>query len=360
MRCCYFIRAKKQCEKFKKQDKANTVPTPYFLFAFFGELGGRLKTSKMKKTFRLIGMALVAVLMCAACSNEEVVSDEPTQDKYITVGLGCVRENIDITDSPLSRAATTNDLYGIQIYTVEEGSTTPYAHGVFNTLDNVTVKLLSQKTYKFSISVVIDGYSRGFIFTGSHEENNTNQFFYDVNGSIITSYTDNCLIAFERFYGELDNYTPVENENVIVETKRVSYGAKYIAENLSEGCIDINVICNGYGSLYTVNLTTTNNENDNIYTFSNILGAYKNNDYSVKNKLTITWTKDNGEVVPLGTYTVAFKRNVKTTIRIKAGDLSVNKGITVTKEDTPFSDDENEYIIEGGEIITVPVNSSQS
>ena len=320
------------------------------------------------KTFRLIEMALLAVIMCVnftSCSNEEVVSDEPTQDKYITVGLGCVRENIDITDSPLSRAAaTTNDLYGIQVYTIEEGhgvvDVKPYAYGVFNTLDNVTVKLLSQKTYKFSISVVIDGYSRGFIFTGSHEENNTNQFFYDVNGSIITSYTDNCLIAFERFYGELDNYTPVENENVIIETKRVSYGAKYIAENLSEGCIDIDVAEYIGDPLYSVNLTTTNYEKDNIYTFTDIRGAYYNNDYSAEKNLTITWTKDNGEVVPLGTYTVTFKRNVKTTIRIKAGDLSINKGITVTKEDTPFSDDENEYIIEGGEIITVPVNSSQS
>ena len=113
-------------------------------------------------------------------------------------------------------------------------------------------------------------------------------------------------------------------------------------------------------TLYTVNLTTANYEKDNIYTFYDVSGAYYNNDYSANRNLTINWTKDNGEVVPLGTYTVTFKRNVKTTIRIKAGDLSINNGITVTKEDTPFSDDENEYIIEGGEIITVPVNSSQS
>ena len=323
------------------------------------------------RTFRLIGMALLAVVMCVnftSCSNEEVVSDEPTQDKYITVGLGCVRENIDITDSPLSRAATTNDLYGIQVYTVEDGwNLIPYAYGVFNTLDNVTVKLLSQKTYKFEITVVIDGNSRGFSFWyGGSGTQGSGQFAYspDVYLSLSSGgYVGNDYVwNFERFYGELDNYTPVENENVTIETKRVSYGAKYIAENLSEGCIDIKVANkNSEGNpLYKVNLTTTNYENDNIYTFRDILDAYKNNDYSVENTLIITWTKDNGDVIPLGTYTVTFKRNVKTTIRIKAGDLSVNKGITVTKEDTPFSDDENEYIIEGGEIITVPVNSSQS
>ena len=320
------------------------------------------------KTFRLIEMALLAVVMCVnftSCSNEEVVSDEPTQDKYITVGLGCVRENIDITDSPLSRAAaTTNDLYGIQVYTVEGGSATPYAYGVFNTLDNVTVKLLSQKTYKFEISVVIDGYSRGFTFYSSDGSvgYSNNRFIYGAS-FISTFYIglfDDPAWRYERFYGELGNYTPVKNENVIIETKRVSYGAKYIAENLPEGYIDINVKRIRGESLYKVNLTTTNYENDNIYTFAGIRDVYYNNDYSANRDLTITWTKDNGEVTPLGTYTVTFKRNVKTTIRIKAGDLSINNGITVTKEDTPFSDDENEYIIEGGEIITVPVNSSQS
>lgn len=320
------------------------------------------------KTFRLIEMALLAVVMCVnftSCSNEEVVSDEPTQDKYITVGLGCVRENIDITDSPLSRAAaTTNDLYGIQVYTIEEGiegeQAIPYAYGIFNTLDNVTVKLLSQKTYKFRISVVIDGYSRmiGFSHGGIGADMSMGQFFYSTGTYLMLTSTRSYNV--ESFYGELDNYTPVENENVTIETKRVSYGAKYIAENLSEGCIDIDVAEYIGNTLYTVNLTTANYEKDNIYTFYDVSGAYYNNDYSANRNLTINWTKDNGEVVPLGTYTVTFKRNVKTTIRIKAGDLSINNGITVTKEDTPFSDDENEYIIEGGEIITVPVNSSQS
>ena len=201
------------------------------------------------KTFRLIEMALLAVVMCVnftSCSNEEVVSDEPTQDKYITVGLGCVRENIDITDSPLSRAAaTTNDLYGIQVYTIEEGiegeQAIPYAYGIFNTLDNVTVKLLSQKTYKFRISVVIDGYSRmiGFSHGGIGADMSMGQFFYSTGTYLMLTSTRSYNV--ESFYGELDNYTPVENENVTIETKRVSYGAKYIAENLSEGCIDIDV-----------------------------------------------------------------------------------------------------------------------
>ena len=45
------------------------------------------------KTLRLIGMALMAVLMCVnfvSCSNEELTPDDPNQEKYITVGLACV------------------------------------------------------------------------------------------------------------------------------------------------------------------------------------------------------------------------------------------------------------------------------
>ena len=81
-------------------------------------------------------------------------------------------------------------------------------------------------------------------------------------------------------------------------------------------------------------------------------------DYSNTKEVTVTWTKENGDVIPFGTYFITFTRNVKTTIRINVAELpSASNGITVTKEDTSISDDKVEYNIEGGEIIEVPVNS---
>lgn len=48
MGCYCFIRTKRQCEKPKKQDKANIVPTPYFLSAFIWELESRILLSMIK------------------------------------------------------------------------------------------------------------------------------------------------------------------------------------------------------------------------------------------------------------------------------------------------------------------------
>ena len=324
-------------------------------------------------------MALLTVLMCVnfvSCSNEEVLPDEPTQDKYITVGLDCVGEYLDITDSPLSRAVG-NDAYYIQVYSVDdEDSTTPYAYGNFETsLNGVTIKLLQGKKYNFKVAISIGGsYEYGYYdtkFTYSSKEGD-NWLNYESRRIPIS-------IEHEGYYGELDEFIPEEGANVEIETKRVSYAANFIAENLDEGTLDIKVIgFTGHtnGRLYSVNLTPEVTASDKIYSFYDAYytwegiyekigtdpetgkGIYEYKDYSCVYTLDINWTKADGDVIPLGTYNVRFKRNVRTTIRINVENLpTVSNGIIVTKEETSITDDENEYEISGGEIVEVPVNS---
>ncbi len=87
-------------------------------------------------------------------------------------------------------------------------------------------------------------------------------------------------------------------------------------------------------------------------------GTYEN--YYATKTLTISWTKDDGLVLPLGEYSVTFKRNVKTTIRIKVKDQSdITNGIIITREEAAMTDDENEYVIEveDGTITEVPVTT---
>lgn len=326
----------------------------------------------------MIGMALFAVLMClnfASCSSEEVVPEEPTQDKYITVGLDCIGEYLEITNSPLSRATEDDEFY-IQVYSINEnGYPEPYANGHFETsLNGIFLKLLQGKKYNFKIAINVKGRLNDY-------ENFDKNFNY--SSSLVSSWgsAGNFFIPVstecEGFYGELDNFTPVEGENIVISTKRVSYGAKFIAENLSEGTLDIIVRRPRVQAFEDyISLTPSIPESDKIYSFVDKYNAWKGiytqtgtdpetgeptyeyKDYSSEKTLEINWTKENGEVIPFGTYKVTFKRNVRTTVRIDVAELpSVSNGITVTREDTPISDDDNEYEIGGGEIVEVPVNS---
>lgn len=98
------------------------------------------------KTLRFFGTALIATLMCVACSNEEIVPEEQ-EAKYVTVDLGVTGEYLKVSESPLgTRTSTTTDTYGINVYTVkDDGEVEGYASGLFTSLNNLKIKLFREK-----------------------------------------------------------------------------------------------------------------------------------------------------------------------------------------------------------------------
>lgn len=330
------------------------------------------------KAFRLIGMALVAICLCmnfASCSNEDVVSPEdPQEEKYVTVGLGCTGEFLEFSDSPLSRNAT-DELYGIQVYALTEDGTwedetgeihtmytsTPYAYVLFTSLDDVKIRLLQGQMYNFDVSIVIEPWKNGCYnwFNFYDSQTTGTEFIYSASNAISPSSIANWLYQHnhDRYYGELDKYTPEENGSVEINTKRVAYGVKYEAIGLNDG-ESLTIEVNKYESnLYNVQLGKETYES--IYTFNAIVSTWnyacRNELYTSSKKLTITWNKADGTVLPMGTYAVTFKRNVMTTIKINAENLNMDNGIKVYKEEVSMANDENEYVINGGTVTEVPV-----
>lgn len=326
------------------------------------------------KKFRFITMALMAMFM-ASCSNEEIATPEQ-EAEYVTVNLGVTGEYLDLSDSPLAtRTTTTTDTYAVNVYTVDGDTEQAYAGGLFTSLQNVKIKLLKGKKYKFVVKIYVnDQLSLG----GPDINNNTD--FYSLNWMDYVrnefkygwGYSDPFGSEYDFFYGEVTNYTPTENGIVEIGTKRTVYGAHLIAEGLSEGFL--NIIARGSTPSpdggFNVNLTEAIPEYNGIYRFGNVRDAWfgctehdENGNLALVNyyttkQLTILWTKDDGSETPLGTFDVTFKRNVKTKIRIKVADPGVQNGIVITREETPMTDDENEYVIEGGEITVVPVTTT--
>ena len=319
-----------------------------------------------------LGMAMMAILMSmnlVSCSqeNDAVLPEQPAEE-YVTVKLGVTGEYLELSESPLGTRTEGDlkDLIGIQVYTVSESGTTGYAYGVFNSLDNVSIKLLQGQKYKFATSIIVDG-DGGVGFSVSKKTDFTYSSNISFDSFYFISPNKMGLYKYDRFYGELAEYTPTENGIVEIATKRTAYGAHYIAEGLTEGELTVGVNSNN-GLLYLVEISSENPESDEIYTFRNIQSAWEGKevrnpetseleyaDYYTTKQLTFKWTKVDGSEIPLGTYDVTFKRNVKTTIRIKVAEPGFQNGIVITREDDALSEDENEYVIEEGEITEVPV-----
>lgn len=310
------------------------------------------------KTLRFLGVALATVLFIAC--NKDKTPVEP-QENYLNVSLACVGEVLDITNSPLNKASETlSDIYRVHVYSLTYDSgkgdymETPYAEGVFlNSLDGVNIRLLEGSDYRFKVFITI---ASDQAVMDSREFTYKSDYF--MPGGI--------SVSNEGYYGELDRYTPTEGGSVTINTKRVSYAAKFIAEDLHEGVVSVSV--NG---MYNVALTTASPMFEKIYSFSNYYAAWMGRqvgnampgetvtyeNYYTEKTLNIDWTKADGTVVPIGTYPVVFERNVKTTIRIKVEELSSSKGITVVKDETPMVNDNNEYYIQGGSVSEIPMNN---
>jgi hypothetical protein len=336
------------------------------------------------KTMKWMGWNLLAILMMVgmvACTAETEIPEEPQAEKYVEVGLKCAGEFLKVSEEEaMSRAGgdsiKSDYLYGIQVYTVSETDGYPiytkYAYGVFCSLDNVVIRLLQGQKYKFQVAVGVDGKSGMYWFDGKYVWNADTEFTYSqtdgLNSYNFSNIYDENKIKFETFYGELDMYEPAQDGLVEIATKRTAYGVKYITKNLTEGTLKVEVVAN-YTD-YDLTLTpehTAAAPYTGIFSFSDIQGAWRGSwnsktqlyeNYYCAKALTISWTKADGSVVPLGTHAITFKRNIRTTITIDVKDTSLNNGIRITMDDAPMADDEKEYEISGGTVIETPVTGN--
>lgn len=296
----------------------------------------------------LLYLFLIGVLFsCGGSGEDELNPEEPDvngEPKEYIVSLGMTGE-IEISESPLLGRASSDDLYGIQVYS--KTSTTnyvPYAYGLFDDKSKMTINLLEGYQYEFVATMVVNGknridhigdkYGRPFSINGYQEI--TNSFCIDTKNDmdgIHSGYANDFgRPNVERFYGTLYDYTPTENGAVTINMKRISFGAKFIAEGLTEGRLKINI-----QDAPELNINYGQKEVQDIFTFkSHITNDYKiiwteDNFYEDVN-LSVLWEKNDGAIIPLINQDIKFKRNILSTITIKVKDSSVNNGVEINQE----------------------------
>jgi len=321
------------------------------------------------KTLRFFGMALFAVLMCvnfAACSNEEVISAEPQKGKEIVVSLS-LKGEYEVSESPLSRAAS-NDLYYIWA-TDKTNSSTKYAVGLFNDVSTLNITLIEGNTYRFDAMIIKDGMTKLAQTEGvfgkpfSNIALNTEGFTYSNNWEQ-PDYTEFKLTDGNTYGipnldiwqgGITQDYVATEGEDVTIQTVRASFGAKFVAKNLTEGSLKVSLRGTGVGANNgmtmdspTFELTQEYENTDQIFLMP-MLETSTTQSRMVYATLSVicTWVKANGDEVELGSPTITFERNKKTTIYIKVVP-DVENGITFTTTDSEEMGDGGTYNVEDG------------
>ena len=356
------------------------------------------------KTLRLIGMALFAILLSVnftACSNnDEIIVNDDEQETY-TVKLGLGGEILNIKDEPLSRA-TSDDLYGIQVYSTPNkelgtGATptwTKYAYGLFDNPESISINLLKGYKYKFVATMIVN--AKNVIQSITTEDNQTayktpfshagaedgptvlnNTFSYTSNSymSRIDNGSANVVghdkifkrSKTNRFYGELTNFIPSSNNTASIPMKRVSFGASFVAINsiAKSGTLEIQMEdAQNLEIDFTAGLLDDFWVKD-IFTFSDVAAAYAKDDYTEIIPVTINWHREDGGTVPLGTHDITYKRNRNTivTILIKKGGADSELGFAVDESETTdinnMTEDGN-TTIEDGEIVETEIEVSKA
>lgn len=330
----------------------------------------------MKRFFINLTVIGLIAMMFASC-GKDVIENPLEGAETFTVKLGLGGEfNVDYEEMT---KVSGDDLYGIQVYSTPdiEGETTltPFAYGLFDDPTSIEITLLKGYRYKFVATLVRDGknkvlsynneYSTPFFVHGTEygrcEANNS--FSYDATKKMNgldkgnTSYDvnrDYDRPNTDRFYGELEGFVPGNNNtNAVIKLKRVSYGAKFIAQGNLANSGKLEVLMTESPSF---EFALTNGEEDDIYsdiyTFSNVYAAWNSTEESIYSETvttTVNWYRADGTVVPLGSHDITFKRNTNTIITVKINSDEVGSGIGFEIEEEPMTDGDR-VTIEDGEM----------
>jgi hypothetical protein len=176
---------------------------------------------------------LLMLSLATSCDNPSEQPNTPTEPEYVTVSLG-LDVKLDYEYEPLTRAEENNDLYGIQVYSTpipatENAEWTKYAYGLFDTTDNLTIKLIRGYEYKFVASMVKDGKNKvsyspsndGYGAPFNHEPSPgvgastplSTSFIYSQLGLKLERNYISDYLNVDNYYGELEGYIPGDNDS---------------------------------------------------------------------------------------------------------------------------------------------------
>lgn len=288
----------------------------------------------MKKNLLFL---LGTLLLATSCNKDSMSSNTATYGEEITIGISTQSEGI--TYEPLgSKSVESGDLIAMQIFQVEDGTETPYAQGLFESLDGLSFKGTSGATYKVVSTIVKDGvntieksddiYAKPFESATSSEFTYTTEEMEGISTSTatLTDGEEYTVPSIDRYYGLTSKLVTADDASISISLKRMSFGFAIDADDQ----ITSDFIVSIAGA---PEVTFTSEDDFFIFSHSDIVAAYEfdesDESYSETLDVVIT-TSDNASYFD---GEISFQRNKLATVA-----ANYINGEIVFELEVPFED----------------------
>lgn len=309
----------------------------------------------MKTKYILQILPLLFIFSIVGCSKDDIIPTDDTKEYNVSLKFN---GEITTTDTPLTRGTATNDLIGVQVYQDEKA----FAYGLFDNVDDININLHSDHKYKFVVTVVKDGknkiyknpskeYTNPFYGTNYTRPKVQNKFTYSASITLTglgkgksskAAGVDEDYPATDRFYGEVENYTPTENGEVAIDLKRTAFGLKYEVSGVTDGTVSVKISNSSCTFFENTAITADYQSEGEIFTFSDVYSAWKYADnYTESVTISASWARGVGINENLGSKTVQIKRNAMNIIRLKLSSVSHDGSIGIEVEEETGMEEEN-------------------
>lgn len=363
------------------------------------------------KKFNLLFPFGTAILI-TACSSDNV--NEPTlpslpntEGMIYEVSLSMGGEFVEVSESPMSRATEApapKNYYGVNVYCMKTDGTeynySKYAYGVFDNVNDMKISLLEGYKYKFECTTVkeIDNYrivsedgnisfpfkegtslssSGSTFFKGDLNKFQTSDTFnlfkikegytiyypwysngndYYVSNTCYSNYP-----SLDRFYGELEDFTPSPSGVATIHLKRTAFGLNLVINGVPDG--SLSWFDNSLTHYDNNETTSTNNTEQtrisHIYTFYEIYKCWQNPDsYTQDFTIEFVWTRSNGFQQKFSK-TFTAKRNVITTLTVNLEGGANNISFGLQEDDTEMGSENENVDYNGGALTDTEVDTKE-
>ena len=313
----------------------------------------------------IIALMGVAMALTMASCNEDTdfyILLPDNDEVMVTFEMG---GEITASESALTRGeGSTDDLYGVQID--KDGS--HYAYGLFDDVSKIQIAMSKNSKYNIIVSMVKDGKNKlhlassGFDWPFVYYYNSTAKGRIKMNNSFSCTYyhlgamasggsrlSNNICYnypAVDRFYGELNDFTPTEDCTVTLPLKRTAFGLKYKVSGITDGTVSVKInkawkegSSNKNEVFFEKNdITDTYTSEEKIITYKDVKDAWQYADnYTDEITVSIQWARGVGVTEDLGTKTIRVKRNRMNVVNINLSANDGNAALGVVLDDINFS-----------------------